>query len=385
MVEPCEDDTLKLLIASGIFHPEAGGPATYLHQLLPMLQARYGWDIRALAYGSAPTEGYPYPLTRIPRSTPPLRQIGYASAALPLLRWADVVYVHSLGLPLPAGNAPRVLKIVGDAAWERAIRRRWISPLEDIDAFQMRGYDLRVGLEKRWRRRETSAAEAVIVPSAYLRQMVIDWGARASKVHLIYNALPPDDAPLALSQAEARAQLRLPDAPLILTAARLNPWKGIDHLIVALRAVPEAHLLVAGEGAELKPLRALAVTNRVEGRVHFLGAVPREQLALYFRAADYTALYSGYEGLSHVLLESLRAGTPVIASDKGGNPEVVQHMVNGLLVPYIEIEALGAALVTALSPGTRDRLAANTHLGMERFDFGQMVEATAAVLTGVLK
>jgi glycosyltransferase involved in cell wall biosynthesis len=56
-------------------------------------------------------------------------------------------------------------------------------------------------------------------------------------------------------------------------------------------------------------------------------------MALYFRSADYTVLYSGYEGLSHTLLESLLAGTPVIASNKGGNPEVVRHGENGLLVP----------------------------------------------------
>jgi glycosyltransferase involved in cell wall biosynthesis len=98
------------------------------------------------------------------------------------------------------------------------------------------------------------------------------------------------------------------------------------------------------------------------------------------KAADYFALYSGYEGLSHVLLESLRAGTPVIASDKGGNPEVVQHGINGLLVPYINREALAAALIEALQPGMRESLAANTQRGMERFDFAMMVEQTAAAL-----
>ncbi len=75
------------------------------------------------------------------------------------------------------------------------------------------------------------------------------------------------------------------------------------------------------------------------------------------KAADYVALYSGYEGLSHTLLESLRAGTPVIASDKGGNPEVVQHGINGLLVAYanaaISAEALADAIREALRPGVR--------------------------------
>src|SRR5690606_13991442 len=100
---------------------------------------------------------------------------------------------------------------------------------------------------------------------------------------------------------------------------------------------------------------------------------------------DYVALYSGYEGLSHTLLESLRVGTPVIASEKGGNPEVVQHGVNGLLVPYVNVEALASALEDAFRPGMRDSLAAQSAAGMERFDFERMVTATAAALEAAVK
>lgn len=103
-------------------------------------------------------------------------------------------------------------------------------------------------------------------------------------------------------------------------------------------------------------------------------------MPLYMKAADYVALYSGYEGLSHTLLESLRVGTPVIASDKGGNPEVVQHGVNGLLVPYVDVSALATTMEAAFRPGVRASLAANHAAGMERFSFERMVEATAQAL-----
>jgi glycosyltransferase involved in cell wall biosynthesis len=163
----------------------------------------------------------------------------------------------------------------------------------------------------------------------------------------------------------------------VFTAARLTPWKGVDHLIAAARRVPPVRLLVAGDGDSLPELRRLAAG---EPRITLLGRLPREQVALYMKAADYFALYSGYEGLSHVLLESLRAGTPVIASDKGGNPEVVTHGVNGLLVPYIDVDALAAALAEAFRPGVRAALAANTSHGMARFAFDAMVEQTHAAL-----
>lgn len=382
----------RLFIASGIFHPESGGPATYLYELLPQLQQR-GWDIQALAYGSGTVDAYPYPLRRIPRRALPLRLLDYARAARPLLAWADVAYIHTLGLPLVGRRVPRILKIVGDQAWERSVRKGWIAPTTDIDAFQTTRYNLVVSAQQAARSREVQGMDGVVVPSEYLKQMVVGWGVAQEKVHVIYNALPPEETargsnPLsstsqsAVSQATARAELGLPDAPLLLTAARLTPWKGVNHLITALSRLPDVRLLVAGEGETRPALEAQAGQLGVAERVIFLGRVPRDRMSLYMKAADYLALYSGYEGLSHTLLESLRAGTPVIASDKGGNPEVVQHSVNGLLVPYVDIDALTQVLRDAFEPGKRAALAANAQVGMERFDFASMVAQVDALLRG---
>lgn len=374
-------DGLKLFAATGIYPPEAGGPATYLRELLPELHAR-GWQIRVLTYAdhlAANTE--PYPVRRVLRRALPLRLTEYAWAARPLLAWADVVYIHTLGLPLIGSRrAPRVVKIVGDVAWERSVRRGWIAPTEDIDAFQTQRYGAIVSREQTGRAREARAMDGVIVPSEYLRRMVVGWGVDTDKVHVIYNALPPYAPTSALTQDEARAQSGLAGGPLVLTVGRLLPWKGVDHLIAALQRVPEVRLLVAGDGPALPALQAQAAESGLADRVTFLGQVARERMPLLMQAADYTALYSGYEGLSHTLLESLRAGTPVIASDKGGNPEVVQHGVNGLLVPYVDVTALAAALEEAFRPGVRAALAANSAVGIERFDFARMIETTAAAL-----
>jgi len=374
---------MRIFVASGIFHPEPGGPATYLYRLLPEVQARRH-TVRVLTFGNGPATGYPYPLRRIPRRALPLRWADYARAAWREVRRADVVFVNNLGLPLIGGGSiPRVLKVVGDLAWERAVNKGWIAPTEDVDAFQQGRYPWRVRLLQAQRAREVRRADRVIVPSRYLRDMVIGWGAPPERVHVIYNALPPDTESASLSQAEARAALGLGAEPLLLTVARLVPWKGIDHLIRALPAVPEARLLVAGDGPDEGRLRALAGSEGLAVRVTFLGRVPRERLALYFRAADYTVLYSGYEGLSHVALESLGAGTPVIASDKGGNPELVAHGVNGLLVPYPDTRALAETLRVAFSGETRARLAAHTGDGLERFAWEALVAQTVAVLEGV--
>ena len=371
----------RLAIASGIFHPEPGGPATYLRELLPELQAR-GWDIRALTFSdSTQPQGEPYPVARIVRQSYPLRMARYAAASRPLMAWADLVYVHLLGLPLLGRRrAKRVIKIVGDLAWERAVRRGWIAPDEDIDAYQTRRYGQAANADRARLAREARTYDGVIVPSAYLKRMVVGWGVPEDRVRVIYNALPPELHVPSVSQAEARAQLGLPSGPLVLTVGRVLPWKGVDHLITALAGAPDVQLAVAGDGPALPAAQAQAAASPASQRVTFLGRVARDQMALYMRAADYVALYSGYEGLSHALLESLRVGTPVIASDKGGNPEVVEHGVNGLLVPYVSVDALAETLRDAFTPGRREALAAQHEHRIERFAYARLIEQTDAAL-----
>ena len=72
--------TQNLFIATGIFHPESGGPATYLYRILPHLQDK-GWDVHLLTYGEGETASYPYPVRRIPRQLLPIRLLRYGLAS----------------------------------------------------------------------------------------------------------------------------------------------------------------------------------------------------------------------------------------------------------------------------------------------------------------
>jgi glycosyltransferase involved in cell wall biosynthesis len=365
---------MKIFIASGIFHPDSGGPATYLYRLLPELQAR-GHEVRALAYGNAPTNGYPYPLTRIPFAPLPIRMINYARTYRQGVAWADLIYLNSFGLPRTGSGdsrKPRVMKIVGDYAWERANRRGWIPPDEQVDDFQARRYGPLVEWGKASRSREAQTVDRIIVPSEYLRKMVIGWGVDPKCVQVVYNAL--DMESVSLNRTAARTQLGWrQQGRYLITVGRLVAWKGVDYLIDALAQLPDVTLIVAGDGPCYGVLQAQAASKGVADRVRFLGKVPHDQLPVYLRAADYLALYSGYEGLSHTILEALYVGTPVIASDKGGNPEVVRHDQNGLLV----------VIRYALSDGAQARLAAGTQQGLDRFEWSCLVEQTVKTLVEV--
>lgn len=372
----------KLMIAAGIFHPESGGPATYLKEILPALQDK-SWQASVLSYGDDSEYSYPYPVTRIKRQTLPLRLFNYWQASAEIAQSADLIYAHTIDLPVQWTNAPRIIKIVGDQAWERCIRRGWITATTDIDDFQKTSYSWLVNRQKKSRSEQVRAFDAVIVPSDYLKQMVMTWGVPEQHIHVIYNALPPEVENLPTTQASARALLNWDDRPTILTAARLTPWKGVDHLINALRQVDNVRLVVAGDGEELPRLGKLAFD--LGDRVEFLGRVPREKLYTMMKASDYFALYSGYEGLPHTILEALRVGTPILASDKGGNPEIVQHNINGLLIPYVDVDALADSIRQAFSSDTRQGLAQNTQLNMERFAFETMVTETDTILRKYLR
>ena len=369
----------KLFLASGIFHPEPGGPATYLKSLLPALQES-GWAPRVLTYGNDPSYAYPYPVTRIKRQRFPLRYARYALAARRHLAWADLVFAHTIDLPLwGARRLPRVIKIVGDQAWERCVRKRWIPPHISIDEFQAFAGDARVRWQKRTRTRQIRAMDAVIVPGRYLRQLVISWGIEPAKVHVIHNALTPPTAP-SQSRVDIRAELGWTERPTLITVARLQPWKGIDHLIAALSELPDLRLVVVGDGPDRGRLKAMA--QPLGDRVIFTGLLAFGEAHRLMSAADGLALYSGYEGLSHTLLESLHLGTPVLASDKGGNSEIVSHGVNGLLVPHVDLSALRMGIQQLLE--RRDEYAANCRDSLERFSFRKMAVETDALLKSLL-
>src|SRR5436190_23531869 len=127
-------------------------------------------------------------------------------------------------------------------------------------------------------------------------------------------------------------------------------WKRVDGIIEALRGLPsDVNLLVAGDGDMQAEWSALADRLGLAQRVQFLGNVPHARIPLYIRAADVFVLNSEYEGLSHTLLEVMNLGTPIVASNVCGNPEVIEDGVNGLTVDPRRPETLRAAVERLLA------------------------------------
>lgn len=157
-------------------------------------------------------------------------------------------------------------------------------------------------------------------------------GADSSKLHTLRNGVDLEKfVPESRGLARKRLGLR-PQGVLLLSVGHLVERKGHHIAIEALAALPNATLMVAGSGEQLPALKALAKKLGVEERVVWAGVVPQDQLKWWYSAADALVLCSSREGWANVLLEAMACGTPVVATDIWGTPEVVATKAAGRLM-----------------------------------------------------
>ena len=139
-----------------------------------------------------------------------------------------------------------------------------------------------------------------------------------------------------------------PDDPVILYVARFQAFKNHELLIRAfarlLRSVPAARLVLAGSGPLMAAIKSLGEAEGVGGRVLYLGEVPFEQLPGVYAGADVMAISSDYESFCFAALEAMATGLPVVTTDCGWVPRLVQHGSGGLVTPVGQPEPFADAL-----------------------------------------
>lgn len=391
---------MKICIITGTFRPGASGPSTYLYNFCNILASK-GHKVGIITYGKLQKEAkgkkdnYPYPVKRISRRYPlPLRLISFFYNILLIGRRYDLLYVNDYGLPATFANfflrKPLVMKIVGDFAWEYSIRQGLVRPSQDIDEFQKKNFGFKVRFFKKLQRFYAKRAKKIITPSAYFKSIISGWGVPEERIDVIYNAVDVQRYTLKCSKEEARKQLNLDSkVRIILTVARLAPWKGIDKVIRIfpgiLKKVPKTKYIVIGEG-DKSNLEELAKSYKVKDKIIFAGRIDYSEMPYWFKSVDALVLYSGYEGFSHVILEAMAAGVPAIVSKKGGNPEAIDDRVDGLLIPMDKEEELKKAIIKVLTNQEfAQKLVNEGDKKIEKFNWDNLVKQTLGVFKKVLK
>jgi glycosyltransferase involved in cell wall biosynthesis len=333
---------VKVLIVSGIWPPDVGGPASHAPDVARFLQGR-GHEVEVVTTADAPPSARPYPVRAVARRhRPGVRHLRGAALVRRRARDADVVYTTGMfgrsAFGSLAARTPYVVKLTADPAFERSRRRGLVEG--DVDEFQNSG-GTTVALLRFARDVELRHAAHVFTPSAYLRELALGWGVAPARVSVL-----PNPSPI-LGELGERGDLRRRfglNGSTLAFAGRLTAQKSLERALQAVAGADGVQLVIAGEGPERESLETQSRELGIAERVAFLGALPRERIVELFHAADATILSSSWENFPHTVVEALAVGTPVIAMAAGGVSEVLHDGVNGLVVAAGDTDALTEAV-----------------------------------------
>jgi glycosyltransferase involved in cell wall biosynthesis len=303
------------------------GAETFAVQLVAALQ-QFGSDASVAAMGPSGSPcAYTVPVLGTSRRSPV-----FISALRRAARRVDVVVAHgsstleACAIALAGTSVPFVYRNIGDPSY-------WV--------------------QAGWRGRAVGAMMrqatriAALWPEAALR-IHQRHGVPLDRIDVIPNAVDETQFPRASERdrTEARQALGLAPGPSLAFVGALSPEKDVGTAILALSRLPEADLVLAGDGPELMALRSLA-RRTAPGRVHFLGQVD-DPISVY-RAADLLLLPSLSEGMPAVIVEAGLVGTAVVASAVGAVPTMVHDGETGFLAPPGRPHVFADKVVTALA------------------------------------
>jgi glycosyltransferase involved in cell wall biosynthesis len=374
---------MRVLVVSGIWPPDVGGPASHAPDVARYLHGR-GHHVEVVTTADAQPVSFEVPVHWISRRLPKgLIHMRTAAEIARRAARADVVYTTGMFGRSSAGSVaartPYVIKLTADPAFERARRRGIV--VGDVDEFQRLDAGAAVRMLRLARDAELRHAAHVFTPSAYLGELAVSWGVDAGRVSVLPNPYPliPERA----SRRSLRESFGM-HGPTLAFAGRLTAQKALGDALDAVAQVDGVVLLIAGDGDQREPLEARVAELALEARVRFLGPLPRDRIVELFRAADASVLSSSWENFPHTVVEALAAGTPVIATAVGGVAEVVRDGVNGLLVAPGDPVALAAAIRrffadAALQEGLRGAAASSVADYAPERVFARLEETLVAV------
>lgn len=359
---------MKILVTTGIYPPDIGGPATYSELLFKELPKR-GIGVDVQTFGS---------VRHMPKI---IRHIAFFVRVLWHGRASDMIFAQdtvSVGLPSLLASLllgkQFIVRIPGDYAWEQSVQRFGVT--DTIDDFQKKRYGTKTESLRRIQAFVVSQADQAIAPSKYFADLVRGWVGDETKVLHIYNGVDLDSL-----GAVAGGSFK-PNT--MISAGRLVPWKGFDMLIRAMAKLPGWHLSIAGDGPEMPHLQALISKRGLESRVTMLGRIDKPKLCKLISESEIFALNTSFESFSFQIVEAMAIGTPVIATRVGNIAEVIDDGRSGLLIrPDDEDGFIAAATRISSDRRLREGLAREGKEKAAGFSIDSTIGRLMAVLNGL--
>ncbi len=358
----------RLLIATGLYPPEIGGPATYTALLERELPKR-GVEVAVL------------PFRKVRHWPPGIKHLLYFFRCFFMALKSDLVYAQdpvSVGLPAMLAakitRRPFLIRVAGDYAWEQSVQRFAVK--DTIDDFQNKKYGFRTELLRTVQKFVVDRADKVITPSVYFKNLVSRWTENSDKVITIYNGIQLESSSKKLVNPSTH------QFKTILSAGRLVPWKGFDILIDTMRDLPDWKLVIVGDGPEHQNLKFKIENLKLNNRVTLTGSLPREQLLNYLQNSSVFVLNTSFESFSFQVVEAMNAGVPVITTNVCDLGEIIENGKEGILVePDNKEQLLAAIKKISEDRDFREKIVGNAKVKVQSFS----VEKTAEKLNETIK
>ena len=395
---------MRILITTGIFPPDIGGPATQLDALIKEILAREpSFKITVLTFGEKGAN-YPYEVIKISKNNPKIfKSFFYFAKAFFLSLQNDTIYAWDL---YTAGfssylvkkilfRKKLIIRFVGDSAWEYYIVKSQNPEPYNIFDFENQKYGFKIEFRKWLRKKILMSADTVVVPSEFIKKIAVEIGVAENKIKIIYNSVD-----FLFDEKERREleninknfrekELNFKEKGIYLVSiSRLVKWKGQECLIEIMpdliKKYGSVFLFIIGEGPEFENLKIKTSNFKLEDNVFLTGKLEHKNVFKYLKCADVFILNTAYEGLSHTLLEVMKVGVPIIASNVCSNPELIENGKNGFLTEYNnKKEIIDAVCKIIENPELKQKFARESKKRLEDFNFENLVKKTMDVLSCV--
>jgi len=342
---------MRILIVSGIFPPNIGGPAKFTRESAFFLHEK-GFHVTVLTLGQREDLVPPnvFEVIRIPRGKNVyIRMLLTLAAIIRELKKADAVLVNGLYIETAIGltfyKRKSICKIVGDPIWEYAkVSRRFSG---SIESFQNHHLKPKLRLMRFLYTTSFKKFDYITSPGLDLVEIIKKWDDNFSPIHI------PNGTKCIKVESH-------PTSFDIVSLSRLVPWKNID-ILIKICAELDLSLAIGGSGPEEKYLKD--VSAEVKGRTEFTGEIESAKTLEYLAKGRCFALVSNYEGMSFTLIEAMMLGKVVIVSDIKANTDVIQDGYNGIVIDLLDREGSVAKIKNMFNDQEfQNKISINAHV-----------------------
>jgi len=354
---------LKILVTTGIFPPDVGGPARFIPNICNYLSKNN--EVTVLTYSNNTSHsdfGFDYKLMRIPRN---LNKIRRFLKTLKLVfkegKEVDLIFVNGLWIEVMLANFYLnkiiIRRFVGDPIWEK-FYNNYKTNLSFED-FNNNKQKISVELLKKIRNYSIKKCNKVIVPSDNLFDFIKKTGFENIVIKIVNGTfIEPEKSKLNQNK--------------FLIVSRLVRHKNIDIVIKSFTKLKKLHninfhLDILGDGPEKLNLQNLIDSLEMNNEIKLLGSKYDEELKKYYLNAKFFLQLSNYEGLPHTVLEAMSFGLVAIVSNVGGNNDIITNNLNGYIYNFQKnIDTIEDLTIFILNIISRDQ--ENLNISNNAFD-----------------